>query len=112
MVSYGIALADILKKLSMQNNEQNSAQVDEESRRLKHDAESGNDGFSNDMLQKEGLIDPGNEHHHTDDDGTDSNIHDRTLKHDADAGGDATGTTGPEPGEGENDEPDSSGEAG
>ncbi len=33
-------------------------------------------------------------------------------RHDADSGGDGTGTTGPEPGEGRNDEPDTSGEAG
>ena len=54
-----------------------------ESRRQKHDADSGNGDF-NDMLQKEKLIDPGNEHHHTD----------------ADPGGDASGTVDPEPAEG------------
>lgn len=55
----------------------------EESRRQKHDADSGNEDF-NEMLQKEKLIDPGNEHHQTD----------------ADSGGDTSGTVGPKPGEG------------
>ena len=35
-----------------------------EDRRKKHHAESGNDNFFNEMLQKEIRIDPGNEHHH------------------------------------------------
>ncbi len=96
----------------MQNNEQASTSQEEENRRLKHDADSGNDGYSNEMLQKEGLIDPGNEHHHTSDDDTTGNSTDSSLQHDADSGRDATGTAGPEPREGENDEPGSSGEAG
>lgn len=74
-------------------------------RRQRHDADSGNDGSSNEMLADEEQIDPGNEHHHADD-----KI--RSSRHDADAGGDGTGTTGPEPGEGKNDEPDTSGEDG
>lgn len=58
--------------------------------RSKHDADSGNDS-SNELLQKEKLIDPGNEHsHHTG--------HERDsaadTKHDADSGGDGTGTVG------------------
>ena len=35
-----------------------------ENRRRRHDADSGNDGSTNEILQKEIRIDPGNEHHH------------------------------------------------
>ncbi len=35
-----------------------------EDRRKKYDADSGNDSFLNEMLEKEIRIDPGNEHHH------------------------------------------------
>lgn len=85
----------------MQINEQDK---DVESQRRRHDADSGNEGSSDEMLQKENLIDPGNEHHH-ESAGTDS-----PAANDADAGSDATGTTGPEPGEGTNDAPAVSGE--
>ncbi len=84
----------------MENKEQGSALQSEESRRQKHDADSGNDGSSNEMLQKEKMIDHGNEHHHSgdtdDDNGTGS-----PSQHDADSGGDATGSMGPKPGEDE-----------
>ena len=63
----------------------------EESRR-KHDADSGNDS-SNEMLQHEKLIDPGNEHNHD----TDKEFEEAERKHDADAGGDGTGTMGSKP---------------
>jgi hypothetical protein len=72
-----------------------------ESRRRKHDADSGNDGSSNEILQMELRIDPGNEHHHrtdADDKIFDEDI-DRSPRYDADAGGDGTGTVGPEPDE-------------
>lgn len=61
--------------------------------RSRHDADSGNDS-TNQMLQHEKLIDPGNEHRHDSDKehaGTDR------AKHDADAGGDGTGTFGSKP---------------
>jgi hypothetical protein len=64
-----------------------------EDTRRKHDADSGNDS-SNQMLQHEKLIDPGNEHSHHE--GSDSSENDRS-KHDADAGGDGTGTMGSKP---------------
>ena len=64
-----------------------------EETRKKHDADSGNDS-SNEMLQHEKLIDPGNEHSHDADKEYDDN--DRS-KHDADAGGDGTGTMGSKP---------------
>ena len=64
----------------------------EETRR-KHDADSGNDS-TNEMLQHEKLIDPGNEHSHDADKEFDDS--DRS-KHDADAGGDGTGTMGSKP---------------
>ena len=70
-----------------------------ENRRRRHDADSGNDGSTNEILQKEIRIDPGNEHHHrtdADDKIFDDDI-DRSPRYDADAGGDATGTVGPEP---------------
>jgi len=76
-----------------------------EERRKKFDADAGNDGSSNQMLQQEKLIDPGNEHNHLDDDDWDK-------KFDADAGTDAPGGEGHEPGEGEDEEPDTSGEDG
>ncbi len=83
----------------MENKEQGSALQSEESRRQKHDADSGNDGSSNEMLQKEKMIDPGNEHHHTGDT-DDENDTGSSSRHDADSGGDATGSMGPKPDEG------------
>ena len=86
----------------------------EESHGQKDDADSGNDGSSNEMLQKENLIDPGNEHHHlTDADYKlfDKDV-DRSPRFETDSGGDASGTVGPEPGEAGNDEPDTSGKTG
>ncbi len=80
----------------MQNKEQNSALQSEESRRQKHDADSGNDGSSNEMLQKEKMIDPANEHHHTGATNDDTDIG-RSSRHDADSGGEATGSMGPKP---------------
>ena len=72
-------------------------QSSQESIRNKHDADSGNDGSTNQMLQHENLIDPGNEHNHISGSQT---IHDDELskKFDADAGGDGTGTMGSKPG--------------
>ena len=66
----------------MENKERDDSSADT---RAKHDADSGNDS-TNEMLQKEKLIDPGNEHsHHT------GHEFDRDrkagAKHDADAGG-------------------------
>lgn len=63
--------------------------------RMRHDADSGNDGSSNAMLQQEELIDPGNEH-------TDRSVGSdepggRSPRHDADSGGDGTGTMGSKP---------------
>ena len=127
----GITLAVILKSLIMENKEQapslqvpaedngykhiisaagekkdadtdSSDEESVESRRRRHDADSGNDGSSIEMLQMEKRIDPGNEHHHrtdADDKIFDDDI-DRSPRYDADAGGDASGTVGPEPGEG------------
>ena len=95
-------------------NDNTGNQESVDSRRRRHDADSGKDGPSNEMLHHEKQIDPGNEHHHrsdADDTTFDSDI-DRSPKYEADAGGDGTGTTGPEPGEGKNDEPDTSGEDG
>ena len=56
----------------------------------KDDAGKKNDNYSTELLQTEHTIDPGNEHHH----------HGTTEPQD------------PEPGEGRNDEPDTSGEDG
>ena len=70
-----------------------------ENRRHRHDADSGNDGSSNEMLQKEMRIDTANEHPHrtdADDKIFDDDI-DRSPRFDADAGGDASGSVGPEP---------------
>jgi hypothetical protein len=66
---------------------------DVEETRRKHDADSGNDS-TNEILQKEKLIDPGNEHTHH------SNREEgaaKDPKHDADSGGDGTGTMGSKP---------------
>ena len=63
-----------------------------EERKQKRDADSGND-TTNEMLQKEREIDPGNEHNHND---AHHSGKDR-LKHDADSGGDGTGTMGSKP---------------
>ena len=74
----------------MQEKEQQDRDNVEETRR-KHDADSGNDS-TNEMLQKEKLIDPGNEHTHR--------AHEENTgspKHDADSGGDGTGTMGSKP---------------
>ena len=60
----------------------------------KHDADSGNDGTPEAILQKEKLIDPGNEHTHRNiaNDKLPDDEEERRKKHDADAGGDATVT--------------------
>lgn len=63
---------------------------DVEETRRKHDADSGNDS-TNEMLQKEKKIDPGNEHTHL------HNEKEELTKHDADAGADGTGTMGSKP---------------
>lgn len=57
----------------------------------KYDADSGNDS-TNEILQKEKLIDPGNEH--TDRSGGNKA---NSPKYDADSGGDGTGTMGSKP---------------
>jgi hypothetical protein len=82
-----------------ENNATDEKDVDDvnkaagESNRNKHDADSGNDS-TNQMLQQENLIDPGNEHNHL----RHSHKEDeRREKLDADAGSDATGSTGPKP---------------
>jgi hypothetical protein len=64
-----------------------------EERRQKNDADSGNDS-SNEMLQHENLIDPGNEHRHDADRPSDKGSEN---KHDADSGGDGTGSVGKKP---------------
>jgi hypothetical protein len=69
----------------------NRGNDDVEEARRRHDADSGNDS-TNEMLQKEKLIDPGNEHTHRA-----HEENERTEKHDADAGGDGTGTMGSKP---------------
>jgi hypothetical protein len=68
----------------------NDEEIDDDEKRRKHDADSGNDS-TNQMLQKEKKIDPGNEHNHL------HNERDQSTKHDADAGGDGTGTMGSKP---------------
>ena len=73
----------------MENKDQNNSSDP----RRKHDADSGNDS-TNEMLQHEKLIDPGNEHSHDADKEYEET--DRE-KHDADAGGDGTGTMGSKP---------------
>ena len=72
----------------------NSESNDEEMRN-KRDADSGNDGGTNAMLQQEELIDPGNEH--TDRSVGSNEPGGRSPRHDADSGGDATGTMGSKP---------------
>ena len=67
----------------------------EEEPAKKSDADNGNENFYNEMLQNEKLIDPGNEHHHSDDTNVSS-----PSQHELDPGSEATRTTGPEPGEG------------
>ena len=64
-----------------------------EERKQKRDGDSGND-TTNEILQKEKLIDPGNEHNHHE--GSHNSKSDRS-KHDADAGADGTGTMGSKP---------------
>jgi hypothetical protein len=64
-----------------------------ENRRRRHDADSGNDGSSNEILQKEKQIDPGNEHHHrtdADDKIFDDDIY-RSPKYEEDVDGDVPG---------------------
>lgn len=70
---------------------ENNEDEDPEKIRQKKDADSGNDS-TNEILQKEKLIDPGNEH-------TDRSKGGklRSPKYDADAGGDGTGTFGSKP---------------
>jgi len=86
----------------MENNNPERSLSAEEKRR-KYDADSGNDGSTNEMLQHEKLIDPGNEHSHHFDEST---FEKDTVspKFDADAGGDGTGTVGQKP-EGIDNEP-------
>lgn len=79
----------------MENNSPEGALSPEEKRR-KYDADSGNDGSTNEMLQHEKLIDPGNEHRHHFDESTFENDT-VSPKFDADAGGDGTGTVGKKP---------------
>jgi len=80
----------------MENNNPEGALSQEEKRR-KYDADSGNDGSTNEMLQHEKLIDPGNEHRHHFDDSFENDT--ASPKFDADAGGDGTGSVGKNPGE-------------
>jgi len=77
----------------MEDKKENSFKEDDQ----KHDADSGNDS-TNEMLQKEKLIDPGNEHNHNGD-GDNKDVWDSgdRSKHDADAGGDGTGSMGSKP---------------
>ena len=79
-----------------ENEEIETSKNPHEDRRSKHDADSGNDS-TNQMLQKENLVDAGNEHNHLKD--TQSRTDDyHSKKNDADAGSDGTGTTGTKPG--------------
>lgn len=84
----------------MENNKKqqnvNGRNETENENRIRHDADSGNDGSSNALLQQEELIDPGNEHRH---DSITHSSHGNSgnSKYDADAGGDGTGTAGPKP---------------
>lgn len=79
---------------------------------IQHDEDGGKDS-TNEMLQKEKMIDPGNEHtHQNQDDNKIPGTEAQRQKHDADAGANSTGTAGPEPGYGKNDAPDTSGEDG
>jgi hypothetical protein len=90
----------------MEKNNSNSAlQSSEESNVEKQDASQGNDTSANETLQQEQVIDAVNERHHQ------ADIDEHTSQHEADSGS-GSSTAGPEPGEGENDEPDTSGEAG
>ena len=91
----------------MQNEGQDNSKASIENSRQKHDADRKNDGSSSEMLQKEKLIDDGNEHHHSAD-----TKDENPSTYNADSASDATGTTGPEQGEGKNDAPDTSGEDG
>jgi hypothetical protein len=93
----------------MENNNPEGALNPDEKRR-KYDADSGNDGSTNEMLQHEKLIDPGNEHSHHFDDNTFEK--DQVPKFDADAGGDATGTVGRKPEDVDKEEADTTGENG
>lgn len=61
----------------------------------KHDADSGNDS-TNEMLQRENLIDPGNEHNHLRDEEKPGEEQ-GNEKRDAEAGGDGTGSVGSKP---------------
>src|SRR5688572_7278108 len=81
------------------NKEEENEPSSEENIRNKRDAESGNDGSTNQMLQQENLIDPGNEHNHLREPATNRTDDYRSKKFDADAGGDGTGTMGSKPGE-------------
>ena len=56
--------------------------------RKKHDSDSRNDGSTNQMLQHEKLIDPGNEHSHNFDDKKFENDMAPSTKFDADASAD------------------------
>ena len=90
--------ADVTGNEDNKKDEKNE-QLSEENIRNKHDADSGNDGSTNQMLQQENLIDPGNEHNHLRGSPTNRTEDYRSKKFDADAGGDGTGTMGSKPGE-------------
>ena len=91
----------------MQKEQYITSQGPEEKPAKKNDADNGNENFYNETLENEKLIDPGNEHHHSDDTNVGS-----PSQHDADSEGKATSTTEPEPGEGKKDVPDTIGEDG
>src|SRR5438067_9847456 len=63
--------------------------------KAKHDTGNGNEGSTNEVRQKEKLIDPGNEHTHRKD--AEESIDKESAKRDADSGSDGTGSTGPQP---------------
>ncbi len=86
----------------MQDEDQTNSKSSVKNDGSEHNTDRGNDGATPAMLEKESVIDVGNEHNHNAD-GTD----DSRSKPGIDPAADATS---PEPGEGENDEPDTSGE--
>ena len=102
----GITLVARLINLIMEASQQNVREQNSDAEKIehdekktaeqtdqKHDADSGND-TTNEMLQKEKLIDPGNEHSHG---SIDHSADNSRSRHDADAGGDGTGTKGSKP---------------
>lgn len=72
----------------MENKDQDNSSKDTSGKN------EANSDSSNEMLEHEKLIDPGNEHSHQE--GFPGQGNDRS-KHDADAGGDGTGTMGSKP---------------